>query len=188
MQFRTASISSLELGFPGKDPRRQCSFWLTIDRYLFALYDRSFYSSAGSHHANCQVPYVTSFSLFMICAGLTLPRTSGVSDLFLVSPLTDNYTSLDYGLYYYFIFWFILFSISLIFIFIHGIEYVSWPRLIPLTNIIYYGGPGYRSAHHGKGIGGTQRIAKTLTVSKAGRRRAASRLEEIEMGTKKRVD
>ena len=144
--------------------------------------------AARSHHDNCQVPYVTSFSLFMICAGMTLPRTSGMSDLFLVSSLTDNHSTPDYGLFYYFMFWFILCSISLIFIFIHGIEYVSWPRLIPLTNIIYYAGPGYRSAHHGKGIGGTQRRAKTLTVSQAGRRRAASRLEEIEMGTKKRVD
>lgn len=26
---------------------------------------------------NIKVPYIMSFSLFMICAGLTLPRTSG---------------------------------------------------------------------------------------------------------------
>ena len=74
-------------------------------------------------------------------------------------------------------FWFILLSTSVIFIFIHGIEYVSWPRLIPLTNIIYYQGSGYRSSHHGKGMG--------VSGGKAGR---LSRLEEIEMGTKMRVD
>ncbi|KAJ7275405.1 inositol/phosphatidylinositol phosphatase [Mycena haematopus] len=81
-------------------------------------------------------PVLASFSLFMICAGLTLPRTS------------------DYSLFYYFVLWIVLLSISLIFIRIHGIDYVSWPRLLPSTDYIYYTGPGFRSAHHGKGFGG----------------------------------
>jgi hypothetical protein len=85
-------------------------------------------------------------------------------------------------------FWFILLSLSLAFIFIHGIDYVSWPRLIPLDNIIHYNGPGYRSANRGKGIGGSAQRLKNSTTSLASRRQALSRLEEIEMGTKKRVD
>ena len=95
----------------------------------------------------------------------------------------------DYSLLYCFLLWFTLISISLAFIFIHGIEYVNWPRLVPLTDIIHYDGPGYRSANKGKGFGipaldvkiGSKVLAKT-------RKRAGSRLEEIEMGSKLRVD
>ena len=43
--------------------------------------------------------------------------------------------------------------ISLAFIFVHGIDYVNWPRLQPLTDIIYYDGPGYRAHRHGMGLG-----------------------------------
>ncbi|KAE9410696.1 hypothetical protein BT96DRAFT_1011447 [Gymnopus androsaceus JB14] len=81
-------------------------------------------------------PAIASFSLFMICAGLTLPRTS------------------DYSLVYYFFLWIMLLLASTIFMVTYGIDYVSWPRLIPLTSIIYYEGPGYRSAKHGMGIQG----------------------------------
>jgi len=116
------------------------------------------------------MPLVACFSLFMICAGLTLPRSS------------------DYSLVYYFLFWFIVLSLSLAFILMHGIDYVSWPQLIPPTNIIYYSGPGYRSGHHGKGIQGSfvklnLQPAKWLT-------RGRLKGEEIElgMGLKKRVD
>jgi hypothetical protein len=122
------------------------------------------------------MPYVTFVSLFMICAGLTLPRTS------------------DYSLFYYFLLWFCFASLSLTFIFIHGIEYVSWPRLIPPTDVIYYNGPGFRSGHNGKGINKSNFDAEQLN-SKAsakwlstGRKRTTSRIEEIELGTKKRVD
>jgi len=122
------------------------------------------------------MPYVMWFSLFMICAGLTLPRTS------------------DYSLSFYFILWISLFSISLLFIFIHGIEYVSWPRLLPPTDIIYYSGPGSRSANKGKGFGiPALDIGKWKSKSRAkllaqAHRRGANRPEEIEMGGKKRVD
>ncbi|KAI0762688.1 SacI homology domain-containing protein [Fomes fomentarius] len=118
-------------------------------------------------------PYILLFSLFMICAGLTLPRTS------------------DYSLFYYFLLWFSLAFISLLFIFIHGIDYVNWPRLQPPTDIIYYDGPGYRSGHRGKGFG----LFQNLTTRQANgfgeqqhRRAKSKRLEEIEMGTKERVD
>ncbi|KIJ68632.1 hypothetical protein HYDPIDRAFT_24893 [Hydnomerulius pinastri MD-312] len=125
------------------------------------------------------VPYVMSFSLFMICAGLTLPRTS------------------DYSLLYYFMLWFIVAALSITFMMIHGIEYVSWPRLIPPTDVVYYQGPGFRSAHHGKGFTGSlaQKFSfagKALPTNGVpnGRKRAltVNRIEEIEMGTKKRVD
>jgi hypothetical protein len=86
-------------------------------------------------------------------------------------------------------FWFTLLSISLIFIFVHGIEYVSWPRLIPLNNIVHYEGLGYRSGNHGKGIlGSTQIIEKRSASANSVRKGTHSYLEEIEMGTKKRVD
>jgi hypothetical protein len=106
--------------------------------------------------------------------------------------------SADYSLFYYFMLWFTLLSISLIFIGINGIDYVSWPRLIPPTDIIYYTGPGFRSAHHGKGFGMTAEkdrfnVSESAKWLNSGRRRSGSWLgiEEIEMGTtglKKRVD
>ncbi|KII93715.1 hypothetical protein PLICRDRAFT_88051 [Plicaturopsis crispa FD-325 SS-3] len=125
------------------------------------------------------MPYVTFFSLFMICAGLTLPRTS------------------DYSLFYYFMLWFSLLVVSLVFIFIHGIEYVNWPRLLPPTDAIYYTGPGFRSGHKGKGLGksghdvGGKISSRVGTGAKwlaNGRKRAGSHIEEIELGVKKRVD
>jgi len=125
------------------------------------------------------LPYIVSFSLFMICAGLTLPRTS------------------DYSLSYYFMLWLVVANLAITFIMIYGIEYVSWPRLIPPTEIIYYEGPGFRSAHHGKGFQGSFAekfglSGKVFPVNAAptARRRTLtlSKMEEIEMGTKQRVD
>ncbi|KAJ7693664.1 SacI homology domain-containing protein [Mycena rosella] len=120
------------------------------------------------------MPPIASFSLFMICAGLTLPRTS------------------DYSLFYYFILWLVLLSISLGFIVIHGIDYVSWPRLIPSTDAIYYTGPGFRSGHHGKGFGGDM-APKTRTGTSistkwlnSGKKRVG--VSAVEEGEKKRVD
>ncbi|KAJ3973453.1 SacI homology domain-containing protein [Lentinula raphanica] len=81
-------------------------------------------------------PAIASFALFMICAGLTLPRSS------------------DYSLVYYFFFWIMLLLAATIFMVTYGIDYVSWPKLIPLDPIIYYDGPGYRSARHGMGLKG----------------------------------
>ncbi|KAG7099546.1 hypothetical protein E1B28_001380 [Marasmius oreades] len=115
------------------------------------------------------MPAIAAFSSFMICAGMTLPRTS------------------DYSLFYYFVLWFTLLAISLAFIVIHGILYVSWPRLIPLTNVIYYSGPGYRSGRHGMGLSGEMSITsgKSAKYLNSGRRRAHSKAG-IEEG--KRVD
>lgn len=76
------------------------------------------------------------------------------------------------------------------FIYVHGIEYVSWPKLVPLTDTIYYTGPGYRSGHHGKGLNARvtpEWSTKTKLLSTIARRNKGG-FEEIELGTKKRVD
>lgn len=92
--------------------------------------------------------------------------------------------------------WFAVLSLSVAFIFVHGIDYVAWPRLNPPTDIIFYEGPGFRSGHRGKGFGlsswDTNKLRSGVKAgaqwTSQGRRRAASHVNEIEMGTKKRVD
>jgi hypothetical protein len=122
------------------------------------------------------LPYIMSFSLFMICAGLTLPRTS------------------DYSLFYYFILWLLVAIFATTLMMIYGIEYVSWPRLIPPTDIIYYEGPGYRSGHHGKGLTGSfaQKLGLSGKVFSADAiptaRKRALTVSKIEEGNKQRVD
>ncbi|KAI0343986.1 hypothetical protein BDW22DRAFT_1327329 [Trametopsis cervina] len=117
------------------------------------------------------MPYVLWFSVFMILAGLTLPRTS------------------DYSLLYYFLLWFALLTVSLTFIFVHGIEYVNWPRLLPLSDIIYYDGVGFRSGNKGKGFGVPALDPRRLaSASKLNHKRGGSKLEVIEMGTLRKVD
>ena len=90
--------------------------------------------------------------------------------------------------------WFSLAFVALVFIFIHGIDYVNWPRLLPLSDIVHYDGPGFREAHNGKGLGipaldSRSRGEKGVGMEK-GRRRAGSKLSEVEMGNtgKSRVD
>lgn len=111
------------------------------------------------------MPPTASFALFMIAAGLTLPRTS------------------DYSLLYYFFLWFAVLAAALTFMIIHGVQYVAWPRLNPLTDIIYYNGPGYRSAHHGKGLQATAYLNagknKLVTTGKHS-------VEQVELGTLKK--
>lgn len=122
------------------------------------------------------MPYVLFFSLFMICAGLTLPRSS------------------DYSLKYYFIFWIILVAASWSFIVAYGIDYVNWPRLNPPVDVIYYEGPGFRKHRHGMGwnIPWLKSISSTTGMRwlQQGQGRlktlATHKLEEIEMGTKPR--
>ncbi|KAI0803150.1 SacI homology domain-containing protein [Irpex lacteus] len=118
------------------------------------------------------MPYVLWFSVFMIFAGLTLPRTS------------------DYSLVYYFLLWFSLVALSLTFIFVHGIEYVNWPRLLPLSDIIHYDGPGFRSGHKGKGFGvpalDPRRVAAAPKLTH--KRGNTNKLDEIELGTVRKVE
>lgn len=94
----------------------------------------------------------------------------------------------------YFLLWFAIFGFSFAFILVHGIDYVSWPRLVSLSSIIYYNGPGYRGGNHGKGINipaldMTQVKANTKAKMLArSHKRGVSNVNEIEMGTKKRLD
>jgi hypothetical protein len=101
-------------------------------------------------------------------------------------------SAIAYSLVYYFAIWFILLTVSVTFILVNGIDYVSWPRLIPPMDIIYYNGPGYRSGHNG--MGARKPEAGQLTAGKGtpvwlggGHRRVQSRIDEIELGSK-RVD
>ena len=100
----------------------------------------------------------------------------------------------DYSLFGYFLLWFTIFGISFAFVLAHGIDYVAWPRLISLSSIINYNGPGYRGGHHGKGINipaldMTQLKARTKAKMLARtHKHGTSIANEIEMGTKKRVD
>ncbi|KAI9444996.1 SacI homology domain-containing protein [Lactarius indigo] len=102
------------------------------------------------------VPYVLTFSLFMILAGLTLPRTS------------------DYSLVYYFALWLTLVVLSTIFV---------------LT--IHYNGPGFRSGHHGTGLGldfGKLKSGVNAQWMTRGFLRSDKQVEEIELGAKRHVD
>lgn len=102
------------------------------------------------------------------------------------SGLLLTFLPTDYSLFYYFVLWMTLVALSLIFIFIHGIEYVNWPKLLPLSDIVHYDGPGFRSGHNGKGLGIP--ALDSRAVNEKAHKRAISKLEEIEMGTKSRVD
>jgi len=90
----------------------------------------------------------------MILAGLILPRSSGASEIHV--PLSayciHSLLILDYSLIYYFALWLTLAVLSTIFMFIHGLDYVPWPRLLPLTETIRYNGPGFRSGYYGTGF------------------------------------
>jgi hypothetical protein len=119
------------------------------------------------------VPYILTFSLFMVLAGLTLPRTS------------------DYSLMYYFALWFSLVLLSTIFIFVHGLDYVAWPRLLPLTDTIHYNGAGYRSGRHGTGFGldfGKLKSGANAQWMTRSFLRSDKQMEEIELGAKRHVD
>jgi phosphatidylinositol 4-phosphatase len=134
------------------------------------------------------MPYIAWYSLFMILAGLTLPRTSSTP----ISPVTCTVrlTLLSaYSLFYYHLFWFILFAASTAFIFLHGTEFVAWPRLLPPTDVLMYTGPGYRARYKGKTIGVPVLDAKKAKWMTQGHRRAESKAEELEMGNlRKRTD
>lgn len=128
----------------------------------------------------------------MVAAGMTLPRSSGEQNGVLYLTMLRLFA--DYSLFVYFLLWFMTFGISLSFILTHGIDYVSWPRLISLSSIINYNGPGYRGGNHGKGINipaldmtPLKSKAKAKMVARM-HKRGISNVNEIEMGTKKRVD
>ena len=53
---------------------------------------------------------------------------------------------------YYFLLWFTWFLVAMTFIFVHGICYVSWPRLVSVKDTVFYDGPGFRKYWHGMGL------------------------------------
>ncbi|KAG6883357.1 hypothetical protein C0992_008940, partial [Termitomyces sp. T32_za158] len=135
------------------------------------------------------VPAIASFSVFMICAGLTLPRTSGsfLPVFNVCRTIIGRCLDTDYSLFYYFMLWFSLLTAALMFMFVHGIDYVSWPRLIPLTDVIYYNGPGFRSGNHGKGL--KDNLGLVTRAKWLGSKRTRPGGDHIELGEiKKRVD
>ncbi|GJJ16104.1 hypothetical protein Clacol_010383 [Clathrus columnatus] len=86
---------------------------------------------------------------------------------------------IQYSLIYYFSIWIALAVISLAYIVLNGVQYVSWPRLNPPLEAIYYTGPGFRSARHGLG---------TL-VQRGGAIPPKHRADIVELNTfKKRID
>jgi hypothetical protein len=98
---------------------------------------------------------------------------------------------LDYSLIYYFALWFVLVILSTIFIIVHGLDYVAWPRLVPVTEAIHYNGPGFRSGRHGTGFGldfGKLKSSANAQWVTRGLRRPDMQMEEIELGAKRHVD
>jgi hypothetical protein len=95
-----------------------------------------------------------------------------------------------YSLVYYQLLWFVVLGLSAAFIFMHGTEYVSWPRLLPPTDVLYYVGPGYRARLKGEGgIGIPVLDEKRAKWMAQGRKRAESKAEQLEMGNmRKRMD
>lgn len=102
-------------------------------------------------HLYFKMPFVCYIAIFMICAGLTLPRSSGKVLSRGVSNIHPEVSS-DLPLTFYFVLWAIILFAALTFIMMNGIEYVNWPRLIPLTDAIEYAGPGTRTGRNGRGV------------------------------------
>lgn len=144
-----------------------------------------------------QMPYVLAFSLFMILAGFSLPRTSStfrfgtsatpIISSYFVSSLTAR------SLLYFNVIWLTFALLSLVYILGHGIEYVAWPRLNPPTDFLFYDGPGYKSGAKGRGfkipfnldkrlVKGGVRTGGRYTNANGGLLHRHSKTEEIEMG------
>lgn len=120
-----------------------------------------------------------------------------ISYVFESISIARSHLSTEYSLFYYFLLWFTLLAVAVTYMMINGIDFVSWPKLLPPTDLIYYNGPGFRSARHGMGLRGGKdlkvavgKTAKWLNGGKL-RVRQNSKLDEgdIPLGVlKKRVD
>lgn len=166
-------------------PRRNPSQAMFLVRDSRPMVIRSVgHSVTRTHFLNVlQMPPLAFFSGFMICAGMTLPRTSGKLSSRENNRQLFNFSQ-DYSLFYYFMLWITLLTVSVGFVIVHGIDYVSWPRLLPLTDIIFYTGPGFRSGHHGKGVKGVP----LGSLLKRGKTRDAGDVPLATLGSKERVD
>ncbi|TIC14703.1 hypothetical protein E3Q01_00972 [Wallemia mellicola] len=104
-------------------------------------------------------PYVLTYSLLMLLSGIVLPRDKSKSVMT------------------FYLFFTNLVALSSVYIAKNGIDYVAWPRLRKLDNVINYQGPGYRSPAHGRGF--------AWGVGSGGIfAQPQSRIEEIELGKK----
>lgn len=82
---------------------------------------------------------------------------------------------------------------ALAFVFAHGVSYVSWPRLNPLTDMINYNGPGFVGRRRGRGLrflAGVKKAGRGSTGSGVGAKPKLVAAQEVEMGAyeKKRMD
>ncbi|KZO96288.1 inositol/phosphatidylinositol phosphatase [Calocera viscosa TUFC12733] len=121
------------------------------------------------------MPYVLLFAVVMLLAGAVLPRSASR-----LSILPFN------------ILFVLLAFLASYFIAAHGVSYVNWPRLTPPLDTLTYAGPGFKSPRHGRGdIGVPLPVPLGLAAQKEkgrGRLNSAVRVEEMEMGGKKRTD
>lgn len=94
-----------------------------------------------------------------------------------------------YSLFLYHLIWLVVLAGAVAFIFLHGTDYVSWPKLIPPTDVLLYTGPGFRARMKGPSIGIPVLDEKSAKWMVQGRRRAESKTEQLEMGNlRKRSD
>jgi phosphatidylinositol 4-phosphatase len=131
-----------------------------------------------------QMPFVFYIACFMICAGLTLPRSSGKCH----SLIATHYFTFpsDLPLFFYFIVWTCVLVVALIFIIINGVDYVNWPRLIPLTDIIEYNGPGTKTSRNGRGFPSLHNDKQKRPVPKS--TDSHRHKDELDHGAKERLD
>ncbi|GAA98455.1 uncharacterized protein L969DRAFT_61487 [Mixia osmundae IAM 14324] len=112
------------------------------------------------------VPYVLLLSIVALFFGISSPRFT-----------SQNF----YPLKTFFAFWIVVTVISTAYIAAHGVDYVAYPRLNPLTDIITYDGKGYESGRKGRAsFAALARLPATM-------HRKMESLAEVELG-KKRVD
>lgn len=109
-------------------------------------------------------PYVALFSAGMLFAATFLPRASNAP------------------LYWFVLFWLLLLVVALQFMTARGIDYVNWPRLNPLTENIFYEGPGYYSGRKGRaGVKGLS--GKNMKKTVRGKVAASGPVGQVPIGT-----
>ena len=72
------------------------------------------------------------------------------------------------------------------FIVVHGVSYVNWPKLIPLTDIIEYSGPGTKTSKNGRGVPLLDHVKQRNLASVSSN--FSRQKDEMEYGVKERLD
>ena len=75
--------------------------------------------------------------------------------------------------------------ISLVYILANGVDYVNWPRLIPLTDAIEYTGSGSGSTKHGRGLPFLPKGKRNILFP---RNAYSGQKSEVDNGDKERLD